>query len=425
VFEKTLAKIFIAVRRVSGYSMKKQYKNKKITLVSQVFYPEMSSTSQLFTSLMEEFTENGWEVEVVCGRIGRASVESDSLHNRMKINRIGISINSNSRIIWRAIGYISFMAGLVKYFLLRRVNSKVIVLTNPPFNPMLFLLISIFRNVSFDLFLLDIYPEGLERLKSGVLKKFIFLPWKKLNKISYRRCDAIYVLGRDMQNLITQDYGISEKKVIYLPHWSAIEPSCTVRFNETKASKRHNLQNKFVVQYSGNMGLWHDIESLVRAANELKEYKSICFHFIGDGIRKIKARNLASELGCDNIIWSPFVPLGDLHDSLSACHVSLISLRPELKGIAVPCKLYGIMASGRPILSAAPEGSELALTLEEFRCGANCRPGDFKSLASEIKKNFHNRDLGETMGSNGYNALKENFLVEHAYHRLIDIWAKY
>ena len=94
-----------------------------------------------------------------------------------------------------------------------------------------------------------------------------------------------------------------------------------------------------MVQYSGNMGLWHDIENFVLAAKRLEEKPHIQFVFIGGGRRRNQAELLASELGCANIQWHDFVKLEDLSESLAACHVSLISLRAGLEGVAVPCKL--------------------------------------------------------------------------------------
>ena len=87
------------------------------------------------------------------------------------------------------------------------------------------------------------------------------------------------------------------------------------------------------------------------AAKKLEGEKHIQFVFIGDGRRKNEAKELASVLRCKNVQWHEFVELEDLPESLAACHVSLISLHSDLEGVAVPCKLYGILASGRAVVA--------------------------------------------------------------------------
>ena len=107
------------------------------------------------------------------------------------------------------------------------------------------------------------------------------------------------------------------------------------------------------------MGIWNDMESLVTVAHTLRADTEIRFVFIGGGIGYEGARVLARKLELENILWKNFIPLEDLRHSLAACHVSLVSLSTGLEGVAVPCKLYGILASGRAVVAQVPERSEL------------------------------------------------------------------
>jgi colanic acid biosynthesis glycosyl transferase WcaI len=160
------------------------------------------------------------------------------------------------------------------------------------------------------------------------------------------------------------------------------------------------------------MGLWHDIDSFVQAAGELKTNSDIQFLFIGNGIRQKQAQKLAQDLELDNIIWMDFLPQEELDTSLTCCHVALISLNSGLEGIAVPCKLYGILASGRPIIAQVPEESEVAYVVKEENCGFVIPPGNTQELAQRILELAGNRPLAREMGLRSFEAYKSKYTIE-------------
>jgi glycosyltransferase involved in cell wall biosynthesis len=221
-----------------------------------------------------------------------------------------------------------------------------------------------------------------------------------------------------MRALLNQNYKTSNNIVHYIPHWSPIEPSLVKRFDESRLTQEWDISKKFVVQYSGNMGLWHDMNSFVRLADSFREDSSTRFIFIGDGVRKRDAEALATSLQLDNINWKPFVPLEDLEESLAACHVALISLRNHLSGIAVPCKLYGILASGRPVIAQVPYDSEIAITVTEFECGFVVPPGDDHQLVRSLNQLKTDFRLREEMGRNSHAAYVNYFTCKSVTEKL-------
>lgn len=146
---------------------------------------------------------------------------------------------------------------------------------------------------------------------------------------------------------------------------------------------------------------------------------NIQFVFVGGGIRYDSAKALSDQLGCSNILWRDFVAKKDLHESLAACHVSLITLADGLEGVAVPCKLYGILASARAIVSATPLTSEIALTLKDHNCGINMQTGDVRGLADAIKSLSQDRKTVLEMGLRGYDAYRSVYSLENAYKKLV------
>lgn len=395
--------------------------NKKITFICQVFHPDPISTSQLFSPMMQKLCERGWDVEVIAGR-GRFSngkpYPKSELWNGVKILRCGISVNLKSNFINRSISYLTYLFHM--FFLLMsssRIDTIWFGVTNPPFNSWVLSLASFLRRKKYIYMMLDLHPEGIIAL--GRLKSSSWLTklWKIFNSISLKNTSSVLILGRDMMPILNKNYKISKDKLKYVPHWSSVPNNSTLTFNQSRLSKNKNLKEKFVVQYSGNMGLWHDIDTIIHSANII-DSKKIVFHFIGDGIRKNKAMTLANKLNISNVIWSDFVPIKDLRESLAACHISIISLNSGLEGVAVPSKIYSILASGRPIIAQVPSKSEIALTVNEHKCGIVVNPGDHNELKEAIMSLFNDSYKRKKMGQNAFNAYKKYYKIEVAISSL-------
>jgi glycosyltransferase involved in cell wall biosynthesis len=159
------------------------------------------------------------------------------------------------------------------------------------------------------------------------------------------------------------------------------------------------------------MGLWHDIETFVRAAKRLDSHQDIQFIFVGGGMRKKRALDLAREIGIKNIHWKEFVPLNELSESLAGCHLALISLNQNLEGVAVPCKLYGILASGRPTIAQVPAKSEVAMTVIENCCGLVIEPGDVEGLADAIYRLSKDMESVRAMSLAAFKAYSKNYKI--------------
>jgi glycosyltransferase involved in cell wall biosynthesis len=225
------------------------------------------------------------------------------------------------------------------------------------------------------------------------------------------------VLGRDMEELCRQRYNVAPDKLRLMPNWSPVDFPVRMAAEDTRLCRRNGWQGKFIVQYSGNMGLWHDLQTIVEAAAILRDHQDICFLLIGDGLRRAEAEALAGQLSLTNIIWMPLQPWEELGDSLSCCHAAIISQRADLEGVAVPSKLYGIMASGRAILAQVPEESEVALVVRECSCGIVIPPGDAPALAAAIQRLKVDHQATNLMGLNAAEASAVQFTQEAAVNR--------
>lgn len=400
--------------------------SRHVVFVSQLFYPDSQAVSQLFTSLFKRLAEDGTRVTVLCAHpAGAASATRHPRHERragMEIHRCGLRVDAKRSYAMRAVSYGSFLLEAGWKLLRLRRKDVLLGVTNPPFLLIALRALSKLGRFRYDYMALDVYPEGLIALGKLRRRSLVARAWMALNRWSYRGADRIFVLGRDMIPLLSRNYGLPAERLLYVPHWSPIEPSHPVPFSKNVMARELGLGDRFVVQYSGNMGLWHDMEALVLAAGELRADPRIEFLFIGRGIRRAAAEALARRLELRNVRWLDFVLQDRLEETLTCCHAALISLRAGLSGVAVPSKLYGILATGRPALAQVPADSEVALTIREHNCGVVVEPGDVRGMASAIRGLVTDPARAESLGANALAAYRANFTLDHAVHTFRAVW---
>jgi glycosyltransferase involved in cell wall biosynthesis len=263
----------------------------------------------------------------------------------------------------------------------------------------------------YNLFILDLYPEILTGSKLFKANALIVKIWKYLNKKAFHRAQKIFVLGRDMAQILKTSYGLGET-VHYFPHWSQTDGRL-IKFEDTYMVNDLNLQSKFVVQYSGNMGLLYDIDTLVLVAKALANYENIHFLFIGQGKRRKQAEKLSANM--KNITWLQQQPKARLAESLAACHVGLVSLRENMLGCAVPSKLYGILAAGRAVIAMVQKGSEIEQVITESNC-CIVTTGIADTTAA-ILDLYHNREKLEQLSKNAHQEFLKKYTLPNAIAR--------
>jgi glycosyltransferase involved in cell wall biosynthesis len=148
----------------------------------------------------------------------------------------------------------------------------------------------------------------------------------------------------------------------------------------------HNLSGRFVVLYSGNHSLASPVTTLVETALRMKDDARFVFAFVGGGMGK-RAVEAAMELHRPpNMLSLPYQPLERLHFSLSAADLHIVTLGNEMVGIIHPCKIYGAMAVGRPVLLVGPRPSHAADIIERLGIGWRIDHGDVDGAAALIQQ---------------------------------------
>jgi len=400
---------------------------KSILLISQYFYPEMISTGHILTELLLELSAKGLNSSVVCAQPTYYS--RDILKRRMNYRGIEIIRTSNTQYDknsskGKILNSVSFLLHAMAVSLKLYNKGPVLTVTNPPFLGIVGPILKWLKGRPFILIIHDLYPDIAVNMGYLKTRSPITSLWKLVNQWVFHNASSIVVLGRDMQTLLQAQ--LSEKdqyKVVYVPNWADPTIVSPMERAENPFIKSLGLENKFIVQYSGNIGLTHDMETIVEAANGLREDNEIHFLMIGGGGKLAKIVRMARGFGLSNMTFLPYQPRENLKNSLGASDVSLISLEEGAQGLSVPSKLYGVMASGRPIIANVPRDSEVAMTLREFNCGIVTRPKDVAGMVGAIRSLKSSETERKAMGERAYKAFLDNFTVQKCadqYYKLIE-----
>ena len=387
-----------------------------VVVLCQVFHPDTQSTSQLLSDVLAKLSETGQPLKVVSGYTGLGAengrLPSLEAWRGIQIRRVGLRLSGKKSITRRALAYASYSFAVARVLLQLPRGSRVLVVTNPPFLPILAWALCVWRGHPFKVMLQDVYPDGLVALGRIRERGAIDRAWGALNRYAFRAASEVWVLGRDMGLRINENYQVPQEKLRYIPHWSLVSSVEPKRPEQTELWATLKLQGKFVIQYSGNMGLWHDMETIVRAAKQLSGHREIVFLLIGQGMRRAAAERLSRDLDLTNVYWLPYQDRASLEDSLACCHAALISQREGLEGVAVPCKLYGILASGRAVVAQVPAGCEVAMVVKEENCGRVVSPGDVEALVCSILELAGKREETMLIGGRAHAAYVKKYTLE-------------
>jgi colanic acid biosynthesis glycosyl transferase WcaI len=397
-----------------------------ITLVSQYFYPEMISTGHILTELFVALDKQTKKT-VFCAQPTYYSTEKVNkiiIHEKIRIIRTSNTQYDKNSMKGKLLNSVTFLSHAFLLLLKQKSNNTVLFVTNPSILGFIGPILKAIKKRKYILLIHDFYPDIAINMGYIGNKSIVAGLWNLINVFVYRHASSIIVLGRDVQKVLMDKIPFDQhKKIVFIPNWADPSLINPIEHKENHLIQQLKLENKFIVEYSGNMGLTHDMETLIEAAKEIQNDAFVHFLMIGGGGKLKKIKEMVKKYNLNNVTFLPYQDRENLKFSLSAAYVSLISLEDGAQGLSVPSKLYGILASGRPSIALMADDSEVAITLKEFRCGITIPPKDVNALVGAIKWFITNESERIDMGLRAREAFLNNYTVEicaEQYLQLID-----
>jgi len=269
------------------------------------------------------------------------------------------------------------------------------------------------NNIKFVFWLQDIISIAAKSIitkKFGILGQIIGVFFKSIEKNILNRSDHIVTIADDFVRTMS-DWGINENKITVIPNWSPIE-KIPVLPKVNIFSQKYKIDDKFVVLYSGTMGMKHNPLIISEAAIKLKHNSDIIILVITDGIGMDILKKEKEDLNLDNILLFPFQPFEIFPQVLASADVLLTLLESDAGIFSVPSKVWSGYCAGRTSLMVIPEDNLAAKKTKEINAGIVI-PNDQSNLLSEkILYLNNNPDLCKIYGQNARNFAEENFRIE-------------
>jgi glycosyltransferase involved in cell wall biosynthesis len=393
----------------------------KILVVCQYFFPEQFRVNDVCFELVKQ----GHQVTVLTGLpnypSGIVEEKYRGFKNRSeKINGVKVI---RSWLLGRGVGtkrlalnYISFAASstLKAVFMKKDFDLILVYQLSPVTMALPGVLLKKLTKKPLVLYCHDLWPESIASAGISSESKIYYI-LLKISKWIYKRADQIFSSSKQFEEYFKHTLDIQDE-IIHLPVYAE------ALFENIKTERKNDDLINLV--FAGNIGEMQSVETIIYAANELKEDQKIIFHIVGDGSSRKKCQDLTKQLKLNNVVFHGQHPISEMPRFYKMADAFLITLKAnKVISYTLPNKVQTYMAAGKPIIGAID--GETKMVICESNCGL-CGPAeDYMKLAKNIRKFAIETDNHTTFSQNSRRYYKHNFSKKIYMERLNNLLTKF
>lgn len=245
-------------------------------------------------------------------------------------------------------------------------------------------------------------------LKGNLLRRFV----KGVEGWIFRRFDVVSTIsGRMLER--AAEKGVASERLVLFPNWVDISSVAPCMRSDVFRAELGLKPSQVMALYSGNMGGKQGLEILAQAALRLKDDPNLLFVFCGNGAGKAELMALCD--GLPNVRFLDLQPIERLGPMLASADIHLLPQRADAADLVMPSKLTGMLASGRPVVATAHQGTEVSRVVEG--CGLVVPPEDSVVFADAIAKLAGDAGLRAQYGASARRYAEENLEKEAVLRR--------
>jgi len=362
----------------------------RFIFVNRFFCPDHSATSQILSDLAFHLANAGRDVHVVTSTQiyddPKAGLPVSEIIDGVHVHRVPSTGFGRDKLLGRSIDYISFYQSMWRCLVaLARPGDIIVTKTDPPLTSVVAMTAARRNGARLVNWLQDIYPETAIALGVPFIRGPLAASLVALRNRSLREAEATVVVG-DLMARKVETLGAPASRVHVIPNWCNDEEIQPVPQAKNPLRPAWGLAGQFVLGYSGNLGRAHEFETVLAAAERLRNEPQFIFLMIGGGkrfdelSRAVKRQGLTSSFR-----FTPYQEQKMLSNSLAVADAHWLSLNPKLEGLIVPSKFYGIAAAGKPIIVIGDKNGEIARRVQQHGCGIVVAPGDTDAMIDALR----------------------------------------
>jgi glycosyltransferase involved in cell wall biosynthesis len=384
-------------------------------------FPDMSSSFNMYTALVEEFHKNGHQTFVVAPALEqkKTHIRKEKFIPVLRVRTMPLKNVSNYiKGLANLLLPYQYEAAINKFFPGKRFD--LIISPTPPITLVdLAARIKRRHQAQFYLILRDIFPQNAVDLgfmkKGGIFYRYFRGKEKKL----YKEADFIGCMSHGNVNYILKhNQFVADKKLHVLPNYQIKNEDYPFQNKEIK--EKYGLKGKFVIVFGGNMGKPQQLENVLALAKVCEKYEDVVFLLLGAGLQKNKIQALIHKGKQRNIDLRDTIPKQDYQQLISACEIGLISLHQAFTIPNIPSKALDYFNLGIPVLASLDAATDFGKMLEEAQAGLWSYAGDIGAFFDNFEKLYHDPDLRIKMGVNGRGYFEKNLTPDLALSTILE-----
>jgi colanic acid biosynthesis glycosyl transferase WcaI len=357
-------------------------------IISQVYVPDPAAVGQYLHDACRELVRGGKRVVVFASTRGyddpSQKYKGHEKIDGVEVRRLPFTSFGKTPIIMRLLGGISLALQSMILGLFVRDLSHILVSTAPPVSSLAAQFIALFRRVKIVFWVMDINPDQM--VVSGKIDKDSFVSkfGNAVNRSILKSAHRVITLDSFMAETLRKKANFEDREVV-IPPWPYEHQLVNIGHADNPFRKKHNLNGQFVVMYSGNISPIHPIDTLLEAIKRIGDEERFLFMFIGGETARKNIEEFALKNKLANIMTLPYVPLAETQYSLSAADLHVITMGDNMVGVVHPCKIYGVMSTGRPFILFGPKKSHIGEILENNNIGWQINHGDVDGTVAALR----------------------------------------
>src|SRR6516162_9084312 len=394
----------------------------RLIFVNRFFFPDHSATSQILSDLAFYLASAGRDVHVVTSTQlyddAKAALRVSEIINDVHVHRVPSTGFGRNALLGRSIDYVSFYRSMWQCLVaLAQQGDIIIAKTDPPLTSIIAMAAARRKGARLVNWLQDIYPETAVELGVPLMRGPFAAGLMALRNRSLRHAEATVVVG-DLMARKVESLGVPSARVHVIPNWCHDQAIRPVARSENPLRQAWGLSGQFVLGYSGNLGRAHEFQTVLAAAERLRDEPHFIFLMIGGGKRfEELARAVKRQSLTRSFRFIPYQEQKMLPYSLAVADAHWLSLNPKLEGLIVPSKFYGIAAVGKPIIVIGDKYGEIARLVQQHGCGIVVAPGDAEALADALRLLSSAPETISEMGHRARLMLDGHFTRQQALQR--------
>jgi colanic acid biosynthesis glycosyl transferase WcaI len=375
-------------------------KDISIVYLTPYFWPERIGSAPYCTELALWLTKQGAQVRVISMRPHYpnpdeflpwldGSRDNEELEG-VQITRVASRGRGDGGAIARIRNDLGYLASIVRHAFAPTYRTTSVVIVNvPSVLGLLGALVFKFRFRAKVIAVVHDIESGLS--KSLKIGRSRILPAiaRGIEKITFSRADELVVLTEAMRREV-RAMGVV-RPISVIPIWASLPEASAICTSELPT-----------VMYSGNFGKKQNLDQLLPFIERVtRERRPLRLVFQGDGSERRRFESAVLSLGANNVEFRSLVSADRLMQSLQAANVHLVTQAIGVADYSLPSKLISIMASGRPFVCIAEEGSTLHQITAESRAGVCVAPGNHAEFYDAVTSLAQDYDAQTRLGENG------------------------